>query len=147
MTEEQVKARRLYSQGKEIKEINKLTKIPSRTLYAWKADVEQGWEKARRLAQLSPEALGDLLLESYKEAVLDIADNPIKLQNPSVADSLIKVVKAIKSFQKDVDYLGVGTDVIKKITILIKDEFPEHIGTWKKLTPRIFEILEEEYGR
>jgi len=66
MTEEQVKARRLYSQGKEIKEINKLTKIPSRTLYAWKADVEQGWEKARRLAQLSPEALGDLLLESYK---------------------------------------------------------------------------------
>ncbi len=147
MTEDQIRARQLYSLGKEVKEIHEELDIPMRTLYTWKNDAEHKWEETRQLAQMSPESIGLLLLEGYKKNAIDIANNPEKLQNPAIADSLLKTIKAIKSLEKDADYLGVGTDIMKLITLTIKDEFPESLGIWKKITPRIFEILEKNYGR
>ena len=126
------------------------TKKPDKRLCLctrWIRDEKLGFEKDKRVANFSVEAMGELLLIAYKEFLIDISENPKKLQDPAVADSIVKITKSIKSLEKDVDYLGISADVIKKATELIRDEYPNYLENWKNIVPRLLEHLEEEYGK
>ena len=147
MSPEQKRARELYIKGKKPSEIAEEMDLSKTTIYKWIRDKELGFEKAKRLADFSVEAMGEMLLEVYKEFIVGLQDNPERLKDPATADSVIKMTKAIKSLEKDVDYLGVSADVIKKATELIRDEYPNYLENWKNIVPRLLEHLEEEYGK
>lgn len=147
MSPEQKRAKELYIKGKKPLEIAEEMDLSKTTIYKWIRDKELGFEKAKRLANFSVEAMGEMLLEVYKEFIVGLQDNPERLKDPATADSVIKMTKAIKSLEKDVDYLGVSADVIKKVTELIRDEYPNYLDNWKNIVPRLLEHLEEEYGK
>ena len=147
MSPEQKRARELYIKGKKPSEIAEEMDLSKTTIYKWIRDKELGFEKAKRLADFSVEAMGEMLLEVYKEFIVGLQDNPERLKDPATADSVIKMTKAIKSLEKDVDYLGISADVIKKATELIRDEYPNYLENWKNIVPRLLEHLEEEYGK
>lgn len=147
MSPEQKRAKELYIKGKKPLEIAEEMDLSKTTIYKWIRDKELGFEKAKRLADFSVDAMGEMLLEVYKEFIVGLQDNPERLKDPATADSVIKMTKAIKSLEKDVDYLGVSADVIKKATELIRDEYPNYLENWKSIVPRLLEHLEEEYGK
>lgn len=147
MSPEQKRAKELFIKGKKPLEIAEEMDLSKTTIYKWIRDKELGFEKAKRLANFSVEAMGEMLLEVYKEFIVGLQDNPERLKDPATADSVIKMTKAIKSLEKDVDYLGVSADVIKKVTELIRDEYPNYLDNWKNIVPRLLEHLEEEYGK
>ncbi len=147
MSPDQKRAKDLYIKGKKPSEIAEELELSIGTVYRWISKEELGFEKDKRIANFSVEALSEMLLGAYKEMIVDIAENPLKLQNAGTADSVLKIVKAIKSLEKDVDYLGVSADVIKKATELIRDEYPNYLENWKNIVPRLLEHLEEEYGK
>ncbi len=147
MSPDQKRAKDLYIKGRKPSEIAEELELSIGTVYRWIRDEKLGFEKDKRVANFSVEAMGELLLIAYKEFLIDISENPKKLQDPAVADSIVKITKSIKSLEKDVDYLGISADVIKKATELIRDEYPNYLENWKNIVPRLLEHLEEEYGK
>ncbi len=147
MSPDQKRAKDLYIKGKKPSEIAEELELSISTVYKWIKDDKLAFEKDKRIANFSVEAMSELLLGAYKEMIVDIAENPLKLQNAGIADSILKVVKAVKSLEKDVDYLGISADVIKKATELIMNEYPKYVDNWKEIVPRLLEHLEEEYGK
>lgn len=146
MSPEQKRAKELYIKGYQAKEIADELELHLSTVYRWINDKELGFKREKNLANFSVEGISELLIEAYKETILDISENPKKLQNAGVADSILKVVKAIKSLEKDVDYLGVSADIVKKTTELVKEEYPDFLEKWKEIVPRLLEKLEGDYS-
>ena len=105
MSPDQKRAKDLYIKGKKPSEIAEELELSISTVYKWIKDDKLAFEKDKRIANFSVEAMSELLLGAYKEMIVDIAENPLKLQNAGIADSILKVVKAVKSLEKDVDYL------------------------------------------
>ncbi len=147
MSPDQKRAKDLYIKGKKPSEIAEELELSISTVYKWIADKELSFKKDKNIANFSVDAMSELLLGAYKEFIVDISENPAQLKNPAVADSIIKITKAIKALEKDVDYLGISADVIKKATELIMEEYPNYIENWKEIVPRLLEHLEEEYGK
>lgn len=147
MSPDQKRAKDLYIKGKKPSEIAEELELSISTVYKWIKDEKLGFEKAKRLANFSVDAMGEMLLEVYKEFIVGLQDNPERLKDPATADSVIKMTKAIKSLEKDVDYLGVSADIIKKATELIREEYPNYLDDWKNIVPKLLEHLEEEYGK
>ena len=147
MSPDQKRAKDLYIKGRKPSEIAEELELSMSTVYKWIKDEKLGFEKDKRIANFSVDAMSEMLLGAYKEMIVDISENPLKLQNSGIADSVLKVVKAIKSLEKDVDYLGISADVVMKATELIKDEYPNYLENWKNIVPRLLEHLEEEYGK
>ena len=146
MSPEQKRAKELYVKGYQAKEIADELELHLSTVYRWINDKELGFKREKNLANFSIESITEILLEAHKESILDISENPLKLQSPAIADSVLKVVKAIKGLSKDVDYLGISADIVKKVTELIKEEFPDFLEDWKKVVPRLLEKLEGDYS-
>ncbi len=147
MSPDQKRAKDLYIKGKKPSEIAEELELSISTVYKWIADKELSFKKDKNIANFSVDAMSELLLGAYKEFIVDISENPAQLKNPAVADSIIKITKAIKALEKDVDYLGISADVIKKATELIMEEYPNYIENWKEIVPILLEHLEEEYGK
>lgn len=145
--EAKIKAKKLYIEGKTVKEILVVIEgyFSSSTINRWIKD--EDWEKAKKLSQISPEELGNILFESFKELILKIKENPEELKDPKVADSLMKVVSMIKSIKKDVDYLGVASDVIEEITRVITTEHQDLTKEWNQIIDKVFEALEKKWGK
>lgn len=146
MTEKQEIAKNMYVGGANAEEIAKEIDVHTSTVYKWIKDKNLGFEDAKELANLSIDAMGELLLEAHKKNLLELKKNPKELLKAGTADGILKVVKAIKSLKKDVDYLGVSADIVKKATEIIKEEHPEFLEDWKIVAERLLERLEEEYS-
>ena len=101
MSPDQKRAKDLYIKGKKPSEIAEELELSISTVYKWIKDEKLGFEKAKRLANFSVDAMGEMLLEVYKEFIVGLQDNPERLKDPATADSVIKMTKAIKSLEKE----------------------------------------------
>lgn len=93
---EQLKAKRLYANGKNAAEIATELKISKGTIYRWIKDYKEEFEEARKLAGMSLDDMTDLLDESHKKILIEISKDPKKFQDPKVADALVKVANVIE---------------------------------------------------
>lgn len=93
---EQLKAKRLYANGKNAAEIAIELKISKGTIYRWIKDNKEEFEEARKLAGMTLDDMADLLDESHKKILIEISKDPKKFQDPKVADALVKVANVIE---------------------------------------------------
>lgn len=97
LTLEQQEVKKLYIEGKKAGEIIKLTGISKSKVYRWLNDKTLGFEESKKLAEFSTDNMLDIIDESHKKLLLEIAENPSKLLDSKVADSLCKVARVLES--------------------------------------------------
>jgi len=139
------KAKEKYIHGEELEEIARELGISKRTLYTWKN--KDNWDEDKEMAGLSPEKISELITFSIKKVVMRIRQNPDELMTPGVADSLVKYAAMINKLEKTADYLGTASDVMELITKTIKEEFPEEIEAWQKIARKVYQKIEEKWGK
>lgn len=97
LTLEQQKVKKLYIEGKKAGEIIKLTGISKSKVYRWIADEALGFEESKKLAEFTTDDMVDIIDESHKKLLMEIAENPSKLLDSKTADSLCKVARVLES--------------------------------------------------
>ncbi|CAL7869910.1 Helix-turn-helix domain-containing protein [Fusobacterium necrophorum subsp. funduliforme] len=96
MNVEQIRAKKLYAEGKSAKEIAKLLEKSTGTIYRWIKQYKEEFEQSRKIAQMTTDDMSDLLDEAHKKNLLEIIENPHLLQNPKAADALIKIANVLE---------------------------------------------------
>lgn len=100
MNLEQIKAKRLYAEGKSADEIAKVLGKSLGTIYRWIKENKEEFEEARELARMTLDEVIGLLDETHKKILIDISKNPNKFQDPKVADALVKVANVVEKAQQ-----------------------------------------------
>lgn len=95
MNLEKLKAKKLYSEGKSSEEIAKELGKSKGTIYRWIKENKDEFEEARKLAEISINDMEGILDEAHKKMLLEIIENPKNLQDPKVADALIKIANVL----------------------------------------------------
>lgn len=95
MNLEKLKAKKLYSEGKSPEEIAKELGKSKGTIYRWIKENKDEFEEARKLAEISINDMEGILDEAHKKMLLEIIENPKNLQDPKVADALIKIANVL----------------------------------------------------
>ena len=93
---ELVQAKRMYADNKSIDEIASALNKSKGTVYRWIKENKEEFEKAKKLAQMTPNDMIGFIDEAHKKVLLDIAENPEKIKNPNVADALIKIATVLE---------------------------------------------------
>lgn len=93
---DQLRAKKLYANGKNPLEIAEELGISKGTVYRWIKDNKKEFEEARELARLTLDDVVDLLDETHKKILIEISKNPQKFQDPKIADSLVKVANVVE---------------------------------------------------
>lgn len=96
MNIEQIRAKKLYAEGKSAEEIAKLLEKSTGTIYRWIKQYKEEFEQSRKIAQMTTDDMSDLLDEAHKKNLLEIIENPHLLQNPKAADALIKIANVLE---------------------------------------------------
>lgn len=96
MNVEQIRAKKLYAEGKSAEEIAKLLDKSTGTIYRWIKQYKEEFEQSRKIAQMTTDDMSDLLDEAHKKNLLEIIENPHLLQNPKAADALIKIANVLE---------------------------------------------------
>nr|DAJ31706.1 MAG TPA: Homeodomain-like domain [Caudoviricetes sp.] len=96
MNLEQLQAKKLYAEGKTVDEIASALNKSKGTVYRWIKENKEEFEKAKKLAQMTPNDMIGFIDEAHKKVLLDIAENPEKIKNPKVADALIKIATVLE---------------------------------------------------
>ncbi|KYM51354.1 hypothetical protein A2U04_11635 [Fusobacterium necrophorum subsp. funduliforme] len=96
MNVEQIRAKKLYAEGKSAEEIAKLLDKSTGTIYRWIKQYKEEFEQSRKIAQMTTDDMSDLLDEAHKKNLLEIIENPHLLQNPKSADALIKIANVLE---------------------------------------------------
>lgn len=96
MNLEQIKAKRLYAEGKNPDEIAKTLGKSLGTIYRWIKENKAEFEEARELAQMTLDDVIGLLDETHKKILIEISKNPAKFQDPKIADALVKVANVVE---------------------------------------------------
>ncbi|CAL7888272.1 helix-turn-helix domain-containing protein [Fusobacterium necrophorum subsp. funduliforme] len=96
MNVEQVRAKKLYADGKNAEEIAKELSKSKGTIYRWIKENKEEFEKARKLAEINLDDMTDILDEAHKEMILKILEDPETLKDPKIADALIKFVNILE---------------------------------------------------
>ena len=96
MNVEQIRAKKLYAEGKSAEEIAKLLEKSTGTIYRWIKQYKEKFEQSRKIAQMTTDDMSDLLDEAHKKNLLEIIENPHLLQNPKAADALIKIANVLE---------------------------------------------------
>lgn len=96
MNIEQIRAKKLYAEGKSAEEIAKLLEKSTGTIYRWIKQYKEEFEQSRKIAQMTTDDMSELLDEAHKKNLLEIIENPHLLQNPKAADALIKIANVLE---------------------------------------------------
>lgn len=91
-----LKAKKLYAQGKNAKEIASIVNKSVGTIYRWIKENKEQFEEARKLAGMTLDDVADLLDETHKKILIEISKDPQKFQNPKIADALVKVASVVE---------------------------------------------------
>lgn len=139
LTLEQQQVKKLYIEGKKAAEIIKITGISKSKVYRWIADESLGFEESRKLAEFTTDDMVDIIDESHKKLLMEIAENPNKLLDSKTADSLCKVARVLESMaaKSDREKAAEGAETTKGVLIvddieyqyLIKQNNKETVGT------------------
>lgn len=93
---EQLKAKRLYANGKTQVEIANELGVSKGTVYRWIKENKEEFEEARKLSNMTLDDKTDMLDETHKKILIEIARDPQKFKDPKVADALVKVANVIE---------------------------------------------------
>ena len=74
MSPDQKRAKDLYIKGRKPSEIAEELELSIGTVYKWIKDEKLCFEKDKKVANFSVEAMGELLLIAYKEFIIDISE-------------------------------------------------------------------------
>lgn len=138
-------ARDLYIKGASVNSIATDLGVSLQTVYGWRkkdANTDKDWEKARRRYRLSPSELSSIYIESVKEMILEISDDPMKLADPKYADAIAKNVSSIKKIDPMYNYMGAALDLMKVIDQYLKRTDPQLAKKMKDHWPGIKEEME-----
>jgi len=128
----------LYVQkGKTLEETSNIIDVSISTLSRWKR--EGKWDERRKEYLKTPLAIADILAKALMDkinALLETGEFSAK-----DADSVVKIVKSIKSLQQDYDRLG---SVILTISDLVNFLKNRDIKIVEKLEPYLMEFMQEE---
>ena len=126
---EQIRAKKLYAEGKSAEEIAKLLEKSTGTIYRWIKQYKEEFEQSRKIAQMTTDDMSDLLDEAHKKNLLEIIENPHLLQNPKAADALIKIANVLEKMdaRKEREAMLRANEEEKGVVFIddIKDEFDE----------------------
>lgn len=126
---EQIRAKKLYAEGKSAEEIAKLLEKSTGTIYRWIKQYKEEFEQSRKIAQMTTDDMSDLLDEAHKKNLLEIIENPHLLQNPKAADALIKIANVLEKMdaRKEREAMLQANEEEKGVVFIddIKDGFDE----------------------
>lgn len=126
---EQIRAKKLYAEGKSAEEIAKLLEKSTGTIYRWIKQYKEEFEQSRKIAQMTTDDMSDLLDEAHKKNLLEIIENPHLLQNPKAADALIKIANVLEKMdaRKEREAMLQANEEEKGVVFIddIKDGFEE----------------------
>ena len=124
MNVEQIRAKKLYAEGKSAEEIAKLLEKSTGTIYRWIKQYKEEFEQSRKIAQISSDDMSDLLDEAHKKNLLEIIENPELLKNPKAADALIKIANVLEKMdaRKEREALMQAKDEEKGVVFI--DDIP-----------------------
>ncbi|KYM62394.1 hypothetical protein A2U09_10040 [Fusobacterium necrophorum subsp. funduliforme] len=129
MNIEQIRAKKLYAEGKSAEEIAKLLEKSTGTIYRWIKQYKEEFEQSRKIAQMTTDDMSDLLDEAHKKNLLEIIENPHLLQNPKAADALIKIANVLEKMdaRKEREAMLQANEEEKGVVFIddIKDGFEE----------------------
>ncbi|CAL7894686.1 helix-turn-helix domain-containing protein [Fusobacterium necrophorum] len=129
MNVEQIRAKKLYAEGKSAEEIAKLLEKSTGTIYRWIKQYKEEFEQSRKIAQMTTDDMSDLLDEAHKKNLLEIIENPHLLQNPKAADALIKIANVLEKMdaRKEREAMLQANEEEKGVVFIddIKDGFDE----------------------
>lgn len=129
MNIEQIRAKKLYAEGKSAEEIAKLLEKSTGTIYGWIKQYKEEFEQSRKIAQMTTDDMSDLLDEAHKKNLLEIIENPNLLQNPKAADALIKIANVLEKMdaRKEREAMLQANEEEKGVVFIddIKDQFEE----------------------
>ncbi|KYM44091.1 helix-turn-helix domain-containing protein [Fusobacterium necrophorum] len=129
MNIEQIRAKKLYAEGKSAEEIAKLLEKSTGTIYRWIKQYKEEFEQSRKIAQMTTDDMSDLLDEAHKKNLLEIIENPHLLQNPKAADALIKIANVLEKMdaRKEREAMLQANEEEKGVVFIddIKDGFDE----------------------
>lgn len=129
MNIEQIRAKKLYAEGKSAEEIAKLLEKSTGTIYRWIKQYKEEFEQSRKIAQMTTDDMSDLLDEAHKKNLLEIIENPHLLQNPKAADALIKIANVLEKMdaRKEREVMLQANEEEKGVVFIddIKDGFDE----------------------
>lgn len=129
MNIEQIRAKKLYAEGKSAEEIAKLLEKSTGTIYRWIKQYKEEFEQSRKIAQMTTDDMSDLLDEAHKKNLLEIIENPNLLQNPKAADALIKIANVLEKMdaRKEREAMLQANEEEKGVVFIddIKDQFEE----------------------
>ena len=99
-----------------------------------------GFEESKKLAEFSTDDMVDIIDESHKKLLLEIAENPSKLLDSKVADSLCKVATVLERMAAKSDREKAteaeGEETIKGVLIIDDIEYQHLIEEKAKETIR-----------
>jgi hypothetical protein len=100
------------------------------TVYRWKAEAaERGesedWDLKRRKRRISAQELIERYIESIRDWIFQILENPALLGDPKVADALTKHFSNIRKLDVRGQYLDVAIDLVKIINRWLAENQPE----------------------
>ncbi|XGU46928.1 helix-turn-helix domain-containing protein [Fusobacterium necrophorum subsp. funduliforme] len=127
MNIEQIRAKKLYAEGKSAEEIAKLLEKSTGTIYRWIKQYKEEFEQSRKIAQMTTDDMSDLLDEAHKKNLLEIIENPHLLQNPKAADALIKIANVLEKMDARKEREAMLHEEEKGVVFIddIKDGFDE----------------------
>ncbi|MBN2546555.1 MAG: DUF1804 family protein [Spirochaetes bacterium] len=137
--EKREEAKRLFiRESKDIKEIAHILSVNEVTIYRWKKEDEEenkNWDEQKNLWNLSPSELEKIYLESVKELVLKVKEDPDLMLDSKIADAMSKHISNLKKMNPRQLYLGISIDLITVIDNYLKK-------TDKKLWNEFFNHLD-----
>jgi len=124
--------------GKEIEEIAKILNVSKSTLY--RLAKERDWRRRRLEYESSTMAISEKLMKLLSEDVKNLD----KLDSSSV-DKIVKVVKSIKTLDRDVDMLGATVRVVDELVNFLRERFPGKFDDILKVLPEFMNYMREKY--
>lgn len=152
-SEKRKEAVRLYvRENLSIAEISRRIETADKTIYRWKRDDaakgdRHNWDLQRDLWHMSPRELIGLYVESVKELVLTLHQDPERLADSRTADAITKHIANINRIDPSNQYLGIALDLMRRIDSYLQEVDPELQARmarhWEPIKTRLVEYSQE----
>jgi predicted DNA-binding protein YlxM (UPF0122 family) len=153
LTEKRTEAERFYVQkGLSCTRIASELAVHEATVYKWKAEAADkgeafNWDTHRQVYNISPRTIVAMHMESIKQWVLKMQEDPSKLGDPKMADALSKHVSAMKKLDSRSQYLGAVTDLIKIADTWLANHNPKLKKDMEQCWEGIYQELSQIYAQ
>jgi adenosyl cobinamide kinase/adenosyl cobinamide phosphate guanylyltransferase len=112
-------AKKLFLKGTEVTDICKRLRLPKNTVYNWTK--KEKWSDLRKSKIQSVSSAAEVLLDKLEKMIasLDVKQDADKMAK--TADSIVKIIKSIKTLSKDADRFSAVIFVIGELGKYMND--------------------------